>query len=58
MLSEAELVLLALNCQFGDGRDKFKILVEQYALLHNISDEAKIKWSLKECYSSGAFELV
>jgi hypothetical protein len=36
-LSNAEIVLIALNCMFGGGRQKLKPLVEEFALLHNIS---------------------
>lgn len=38
-LSEAELSLLALNCECGEGRQKFKVLVEKFALLHNLSED-------------------
>ena len=36
-LSNAEIVLIALNCMYGGGRQKLKPLVEEFALLHNIS---------------------
>jgi Putative phage abortive infection protein len=55
MLSEAELVLLALNCEYGEGRKKFKGLVEEYSLLHNISEEARGTWGLYDLYSETAF---
>jgi hypothetical protein len=36
-LSNAELVLIALNCMYGGGKAKLKPLVEEFSLLHNIS---------------------
>ena len=36
-LSNAEIVLIALNCLHGGGKVKLKPLVERYALLQNIS---------------------
>lgn len=55
MLSEPELVLLALNCAYGEGRDKFKELVERYSLLHNLSAGAINKFSLTQLYEASAF---
>ena len=56
MLSDSELSLLALNCEYGHGREKFKHLVEEFALLHNLSQAEKEHWNLLELYDSGAFE--
>jgi len=36
-LSNAEIVLIALNCMYGGGKLKLKPLVEEFAILHNIS---------------------
>jgi hypothetical protein len=36
-LSNAEIVLIALNCMYGGGKEKLKPLVEEFSLLHNIS---------------------
>jgi hypothetical protein len=55
-LSEAEIVLLFVNCAFGEGRDKFLPLVEKYALLHNVSQESRDKWGMDGHVLSGAFE--
>ncbi len=55
-LSESEIILIAVNCAVGDGSDKFKPLVERYALLHNISNEAKIGWDLEKYFDWSAFE--
>lgn len=55
-LSEAELVLLFVNCAFGEGREKFLPLVEKYALLHNVSEGARTRWKMESQVQSGAFE--
>ena len=55
-LSEAELVLLALNCSVGEGVEKFKPLIEKYALLHNLSVEAKTAWALSDKFDRSAFD--
>ena len=55
-LSEGELALLALNCDYGEGREKFKELVEKYALLHNLSDKEIKHWKLRLKFKKGAFE--
>ena len=54
-LSDAEISLLALNCDYGEGREKFKGLVEKYALLHNLSEKEIKYWKLRKKYESGAF---
>lgn len=56
LLSEAEIILLALNCEFGDGREKFRTFVEKYALLHNLSVDARIRYGLTDLYAPTAFE--
>lgn len=55
LLSDAEISLLALNCMYGEGEDKFKPLVEEYALLHNISDKYKNKLNLEGNFYERAF---
>lgn len=55
MLSEAELILIALNCEYGHGQEKFKPLVLDYALLHNLSESAIATWKLNDCYEREAF---
>lgn len=54
-LSNAEMVLLGLNCLHGGGRLKFKALVEKYALLHNISSSYAYKWDLVSQFNKKAF---
>ena len=54
-LSNAEIIILALNCCYGEGRRKFKPLVEKYALLHNISEYDAKNWRFHEIYDSSAF---
>lgn len=38
-LSGAEARLIAYNCVVGEGRQKFKMLVEKYSVLHNLGRE-------------------
>ncbi len=54
-LSNSEVVLLALNCVYGEGREKFKPLIDRHALLHNISEEDARNWRLTEKFADGAF---
>lgn len=54
-LSEGEIALLALNCNYGEGREKFKDLVERYALLHNLTEIEVKYWKLKSKFAKGAF---
>ncbi len=54
-LSNSEALLIALNCSFGDGRTKFKPLIEKYALLHNLSEDDASTWRLIDKFSDGAF---
>jgi len=55
LLSDAEIALLALNCLYGEGEEKFKPLVEEYALLHNISSKYKEKLALEGRFYARAF---
>jgi hypothetical protein len=57
LLSDAELSLLALNCIYGEGLEKFKPLVEKYALLHNLSDHYRDVLKLSDKFEPGAFEI-
>lgn len=56
-LSNSELVLLALNCAYGEGQKKFKPLVERYALLHNIDPADRIRFNLDNHFKPRAFGL-
>lgn len=56
ILSESELILVALNCHYGEGRDKFSPLLEKYAFLNNISVESRKKYGLGNLFPVGAFE--
>lgn len=56
MLSDSELALLSLNCEYGYGRDKFKELIEEFALLHNLSEAEKDYWDLESKFKPEAFE--
>lgn len=58
LLSESELTLLALNCAYGEGREKFADLVRKYALLHSLSSAMRKKWGLEEVLTNHAFEVI
>lgn len=45
-LSNPEMILLGLNIIYGGGQEKFKPLVENHALLHNISSGDAIRLSI------------
>jgi len=38
-ISQSEFCLLAYNCVVGEGREKFRPLIERYSLLHNLKKE-------------------
>lgn len=55
-LSQPELVILALNGIFHDeGRRNFKPLIEEFALLNNISAQAKADFDLEDHFQPSAF---
>lgn len=54
-LSEAEIALIAMNCMFGEGREKFKPLVEKYAILHNISPQWQDALRMESHFQKNAF---
>lgn len=56
-MSNSELVLLALNCAYGEGRKKFKPMVERYALLHNIDPADRQRFDLDSYFKTRAFGL-
>lgn len=53
--SNSEQVLIALNCIYGEGREKFKILVERYSLLHNIDMDDRNSLKLDDLFAPSAF---
>jgi hypothetical protein len=55
-LSDSELVLIALNCAHGEGFDKFKPLIEKYALLHNVSAGARNFYNLESLFLASSFD--
>lgn len=56
-LSEPELVILALNGLYHDQGEKyFKPLVEEFAILNNISENAKADFDLVKEYEETAFK--
>lgn len=54
-LSNAEIVLVALNCMYGGGKEKLKPLVENYSLLHNISASSSNRWNITTSFVASAF---
>lgn len=56
LLSESELVMLGLNCEYGEGREKFRALVERYALLHNMSEGSRRRWFKNTEIKPSAFD--
>jgi len=58
LLSNAEIGLVGLNCVYGEGKDKFKPLVEKYALLKNLSPDLINKYDLRNSFGPGAFHKV
>jgi hypothetical protein len=55
-LSNAELTLIALNCRYGEGREKFGPLVVKYALLHNVSRNDRNRFKLDDYFGERAFD--
>lgn len=55
-LSQPELVVLALNGMYHDeGAEYFKPVIQEFALLNNISDQAKADFDLEAFYGPQAF---
>lgn len=55
-LSNAEIVLIALNCAYAGGRGQFKTWVEKYSLLHNVDEEDRVYFELDRLFKKSAFE--
>lgn len=55
-LSQYELVMLFYNCLSDKGKDKFKPLIEHYAIFKNIRVELLAKAEDKNLYNQGAFK--
>ena len=54
-LSDYELVMMFYNCLTTNGRDKFKPLIEKYAVFNNLRLELLAKVNDKEEYAQGAY---
>lgn len=54
-LSESELIILAMNCAHGEGRDNFTSIVESFALLHNLSEDARSEFAINPHFDKSAF---
>ena len=55
-LSKEELLMLFYNCLSDYGKEKFKPLVEKYALLKNYRQDSLINPEHANLYKKGAFE--
>ena len=62
-LSSSQIILIAYNCAVGEGRFKFKSLVEKYSILHNYHVSKRIAFFEEEfsffrrMFSDEAFRL-
>jgi len=54
-LSNAEIVIIALNCAYGEGREKMAPLVERYSLLHNMDRVNRARFQLNQYFKDRAF---
>lgn len=58
-LSDYELGLLFYNCLSDNGRDKFKPLIEKYALFNNLRDKVLNNPNTERLlYANGAYEFI
>lgn len=55
LLSNTEMVMIGLNCCYGEGHAKLRPLVEKYALLHNISAERAKEFGIVTAIGKAAF---
>jgi Putative phage abortive infection protein len=55
LLSNTEMVMIGLNCCYGEGNAKLRPLVEKYALLHNISAERAKQFGIVTVMGKAAF---
>jgi hypothetical protein len=54
-MSDEELLLIALNCSYGNGIEKFKPLLERYAFLHNMNPHHVEEFSIRSLFEPTAF---
>lgn len=54
-MSDSELIIVALNCAFGEGYRAFRPLAEKYALFHNIPQMQRVYYKLRGKIGSSAF---
>lgn len=55
-ISDSELNLIALNCAFGEGKEKFKNFIEKYSLLHNLDEHSPSYALTYEIFEKAAFD--
>ena len=56
-LSQYELVMLYHNCLSAYGRDRFKPLIEEYAILNNIREDLLANTAKLDMYEDTAYEI-
>jgi len=54
-LSNSEILLIALNCAYGGGKEKLKPLVEKYSMLHNVRVSSYNQFQLGAEFDVSAF---
>ncbi len=55
LLSNSEQLLIAFNCMYGAGQGQFKLWLEQFAMLHNLSERDKLALKIDAAFKEGAF---
>lgn len=55
-LSNAEIVMIALNCAYGEGKEKMAPLVERYSLLHNMDRLSRARLAMDRHFKPRAFD--
>ena len=55
-LSDYELVMLFYNCISINGKDKFKPLIEEFAVFNNIRPELLVCADHKKLYNDSAYD--
>lgn len=55
-LSNAEIVMIALNCAFGEGQEKMAPLAERYSLFHNMDRVSRSRYKLNNFFGARAFD--
>lgn len=57
-ISDYELLMLFYNCLYKNGVERFKPLVEKYAIFNNLPKELLLNKNHLDWYAQGAYELI